>query len=129
MKINYANVYIIFSFINNLFGILDPLEVTNEDIAKAHEIVDFYVGSVDNINEDHLEGMLHMYTDAVMQSKFGSEWVICRTNMSEKTVVRAWSFIVHSRVKLSAGLLLVAFILKVVMGRFYGSFDKGEGML
>ena len=46
--------------------------------------------------------------------------------MSEKTVVRAWSFIVHSRVKLSAGLLLVAFILKVVMGRFYGSFDKGE---
>merc|ERR1711988_1036687 len=51
----------------NLFGIFDPLEVTNEDIAKAHKIVDFYVGSVDNINEDHLEGMLHMYTDAVMQ--------------------------------------------------------------
>ena len=42
---------------------IDP---TPEDIEKAHKVVDYYVGSFDNINEDHKEGLFQMATDALM---------------------------------------------------------------
>ena len=47
-----------------LFNIADKSDVTDEDTQKAHNIVEYYVGSVDNINENHTQGMFDMYTDS-----------------------------------------------------------------
>ena len=33
-------------------------------VRKMHEIVSFYVGSIDNINEEHMDAMIDMFTDA-----------------------------------------------------------------
>ena len=37
---------------------------SEDDINKAHELVEYYLGSVDNINEDNWQGMVDMFTDA-----------------------------------------------------------------
>jgi len=47
-----------------LFNIADESEITDKDIENAHKLLDYYVGSVDNINEEHKEGMFKMFTDA-----------------------------------------------------------------
>ena len=47
-----------------LFNIADESEITAKDIENAHKLLDYYVGSVDNINEEHKEGMFKMFTDA-----------------------------------------------------------------
>ena len=47
-----------------LFNIADPADFTDEDFAKARQIIEFYVGSIDNINEEHKQGMIYMMTDA-----------------------------------------------------------------
>ena len=48
----------------NLFNIADKLDITAEDIEKAHKIVDFYVGSMNNMDESHKQGMFDMFTDS-----------------------------------------------------------------
>ena len=47
-----------------LFNIADESEITIEDVEKAHRIAEFYVGTIDNINEEHQQGMFDMFTDA-----------------------------------------------------------------
>ena len=47
-----------------LFNIANQSEITSEDVEKMHEIVSFYVGSIDNINEEHMDAMIDMFTDA-----------------------------------------------------------------
>ena len=37
---------------------------SEDDVKKAHELVEYYLGSVDNINEDNWQGMVDMFTDA-----------------------------------------------------------------
>ena len=43
-----------------LYG-MDP---TTEDLDKAHKILDFYVGDIENIDEDHRQGLFNMGNDA-----------------------------------------------------------------
>ena len=46
-----------------LFDIISS-DITPKDIENAHAILDYYVGSVENINKDHQQGMFDMITDA-----------------------------------------------------------------
>ena len=50
-----------------LFNIGDISEITPELIEKAHKIVEYYVGSLENINEEHLHGIALMFTDSGFQ--------------------------------------------------------------
>lgn len=50
-----------------LFGIKVPHKITIEDIQKAHQVVEFYVGSVENLNQKHLDQIIEMFTDAYFQ--------------------------------------------------------------
>ena len=47
-----------------LFNIGNASEITSKDIQNAHEIVEFYVGSVENIDSSHIQGLVDMLTDA-----------------------------------------------------------------
>ena len=47
-----------------LFAIVDEKDITESDINKAHELLEYYVGSVENINEENWQGMIDMFTDA-----------------------------------------------------------------
>ena len=47
-----------------LFNIADESDITDKDIENAHKLLEYYVGSVDSINEEHKEGMFKMFTDA-----------------------------------------------------------------
>ena len=47
-----------------LLGIVDLNELTAEDVAKSHQLLDFYIGGVENYNAEHLYGLLDMHTDA-----------------------------------------------------------------
>merc|ERR1712062_465912 len=38
-------------------------EITSTTKEKVHKLVDYYVGSIDNINEGHLQGMVDFHTD------------------------------------------------------------------
>ena len=48
----------------HLFNIANQSDIMPEDVEKAHKILEYYVGSIDNINEDHMQGMFDMLTDA-----------------------------------------------------------------
>ena len=50
-----------------LFGIKVPHKITLEDVQKAHQVVKFYVGSVENLNQEHLDQIIEMFTDAYFQ--------------------------------------------------------------
>ena len=47
-----------------LLGIVDLNELTAEDVAKSHQLLDFYIGGVENYNAENLYGLLDMHTDA-----------------------------------------------------------------
>ena len=47
-----------------LLGIADLNELTAEDVAKSHQLLDFYIGGVENYNVENLYGLLDMHTDA-----------------------------------------------------------------
>ena len=47
-----------------LFNIGNASEITSKDIQNAHEIVEFYVGSIENIDSSHIQGLVDMLTDA-----------------------------------------------------------------
>ena len=38
-----------------LFGIKVPNKITIEDIQNAHQVVEFYIGSVENLNQEHID--------------------------------------------------------------------------
>ena len=49
-----------------LFNIANKSEITETDLRRTHKILEFYVGSVDNIDEEHKQGLFDMFTDAQM---------------------------------------------------------------
>ena len=49
-----------------LMGIHDLDEVTDEDLGNSYKLLDFYIGGLENLNEDHFQGMFDMYTDSSM---------------------------------------------------------------
>ena len=60
-----------------LFNIGDISEITPELVERAHKIVEYYVGSLENINEEHLQGIALMFTDSGFQYgtyKFSASW-------------------------------------------------------
>ena len=48
------------------FKIANQSEISETDIEKTHQIVEFYLGSDDNINEEHRQELFDMFTDAAM---------------------------------------------------------------
>ena len=50
-----------------LFGIANKSDITNEDVEKMSELISYYVGSIDNINKEHQQGIIDMFTDASFQ--------------------------------------------------------------
>ena len=50
-----------------LFNIADPLDYTNEDFDKVNTLVEYYTGSFDNINAQHIQGAVDMITDSLFQ--------------------------------------------------------------
>ena len=47
-----------------LFNIGNASELTTKDVENAHKLLEYYVGSVDDINEENQGGMLKMLTDS-----------------------------------------------------------------
>ena len=47
-----------------LFNIANKSEITPEDIVKMNTIVEYYIGSFDNMNENHIQDIIDMFTDA-----------------------------------------------------------------
>ena len=46
-----------------LLNIANPLDGTPDDENKLDQFVKYYVGSIDNIDFKHLQGLIDMYTD------------------------------------------------------------------
>ena len=49
-----------------LMGIHDFDAVTDEDLSNSYKLLDFYIGGLENLNEDHFQGIFDMYTDSGM---------------------------------------------------------------
>ena len=55
----------------NNFDIIGPAmlfgktDITDLDVQRAHELLEFYVGGVDNIDVEHQQGMIDMMTDSI----------------------------------------------------------------
>ena len=47
-----------------IFGLPYPQEITEQLVEKAHKVADFYVGGVENFDEDHLDKIIDMWTDS-----------------------------------------------------------------
>ncbi len=47
-----------------LLGKTNRKDVTQEDIEICNEALDFYIGGVENFNEEHLSGIIDALTDA-----------------------------------------------------------------
>ena len=47
-----------------LFDVPYINEITETDIAKSYQVVEHYIGSVDNINENNLQGIFDVFTDS-----------------------------------------------------------------
>ena len=65
-----------------LFNIANQSEITSEDVEKMHEIVSFYVGSIDNINEEHMDAMIDMFTDAGISRLHYSSPLVISNNVN-----------------------------------------------
>ena len=50
-----------------LFGIPNPSDFTDEDFEKMNKLINYYVGSIENINDEHKQGVIDMFTDAGFQ--------------------------------------------------------------
>ena len=49
-----------------LMGFHDLDQVTDEDLSNSYKLLDFYIGGLENLNEDHLQSTFDMYTDSAM---------------------------------------------------------------
>ena len=47
-----------------ILGIADPTSVTAEDVEVSHQLLQFYVGGLDNLTQDNLRGIVDMHTDS-----------------------------------------------------------------
>ena len=50
-----------------LFGITNKSEITSEDIDKTLKLADYYFNGIKNINKDHQQEVIDMFTDASFQ--------------------------------------------------------------
>ena len=50
--------------VQSLFSIPYASEITADDVTRAHQLIEYYVGSMDNINADHKQGLINMFTDS-----------------------------------------------------------------
>merc|ERR1711963_196190 len=48
----------------NLFGIPEIEDITSHDIRNMLKLVDYYAGSIENVNENHAQSLIDMMTDA-----------------------------------------------------------------
>ena len=46
------------------FAIANVSDITNVDVENAHKLVEYYMGSEENLNPDHFQGLVDMYTDS-----------------------------------------------------------------
>ena len=46
------------------FNIANPADITEVTKQNVYQVVEYYVGSNDNINEEHIQGLIDLYTDA-----------------------------------------------------------------
>ena len=49
-----------------LLGLMREADVTAADVQKSREILDFYVGGLENITEANVQGLIDMMTDSEM---------------------------------------------------------------
>ncbi len=47
-----------------LLGVLDRDDITQEHIDICNDALDFYIGGVENFNEEHLSGIIDALTDS-----------------------------------------------------------------
>jgi carboxylesterase type B len=47
-----------------LFGISNTIDVTSSDIQNMLKLIEFYVGSLENVNENHAQDLIDMFTDS-----------------------------------------------------------------
>ena len=50
-----------------LFGIPNQSDFTDEDFEKMSKLINYYVGSIEDINDEHKQGVIDMFTDAGFQ--------------------------------------------------------------
>ena len=59
-----------FDYVGPLFlfqnSILDESRITEEDILNAKKVFEYYLGSIDNFNEEHKQEVFDMFTDSSM---------------------------------------------------------------
>ena len=51
---------------SRLFNIANNSDITSTDMEKAYQVLEFYIGNdlENNINEEHMQGIIDMFTDA-----------------------------------------------------------------
>ena len=47
-----------------LFAIVNEVDITEHDVDKALQLMEYYIGSVDNFDSEHQQGAFDMFTDA-----------------------------------------------------------------
>ena len=47
------------------FNIANSANITSKIKEKVQKVVDFYVGSISNINDEHRQGLIDLHTDAL----------------------------------------------------------------
>ena len=47
-----------------LFNIANESDITTEDLQKTHKLIEYYIGSMENINNDYRQGLIDLFTDA-----------------------------------------------------------------
>jgi len=77
------------TFIENapydLFGVINASDYPDKLVNKTESVVEFYLGSTDNINIDNIQGLIDMFTDA---------WFMHSTYMTVKYMVE-WNVTVY----------------------------------
>ena len=49
-------------------------DITAEDVEKTRQIVEFYLGSYDDINEDNKLRIIDIFTDSGSSSQIDTNW-------------------------------------------------------
>merc|ERR1712073_47755 len=47
-----------------IFNIANTSDITNIDVENAHKLIEYYTGSVENLNAEHLQALVDMFTDS-----------------------------------------------------------------
>ena len=47
-----------------MFAIANVSDITNVDVENARKLIEYYFGSIENLNADHFQALIDMYTDS-----------------------------------------------------------------